>query len=47
MWPQLTQWVHLKELITNSQLGSISPQTLNELIGYMAEYVVATLLGNF
>jgi len=44
---KITHWVRLKEPTTNSQLGSISPQTLNELIGYMAEYVVATLLGNF
>jgi hypothetical protein len=34
MGPQCTQWVLSKVLTANSQLGSILPQTLKELIGY-------------
>jgi len=37
--PQYAQWVLFKELTTNSQCGSILPQTLKELIEYMVEYI--------
>ena len=45
MWPQCAQWVLFKELTTNSQCGSILPQTLKELTEYMVEYIEIKLPG--
>ena len=46
-YPQYAWWVLFKELTTNSQCGSILPQTLKELIEYMVEYIVIKYLGIF
>ena len=44
MWPQCAQWVFLKEIIMYPQCGLILPQTLKELIKYIAGYIVIKFL---
>jgi len=47
MWSQYAWWVLSKEPTTNSQCGSILPQTLTESIEYVFEYIVIKLVGIF
>ena len=47
MWSKCAQGVLFNVFTMNSQFGSISQQTLKEIIEYMVEYFMATSLGTF